>query len=72
MKDLSFFKNSSGLFGAEIATEFGTNTVNYVEELTSLEDSINAFESYKTSSDQFKEMLLNFGTLEHLIKCSVE
>ncbi len=61
MKDLSFFqKNSSGLFGAEIATEFGTNTVNYVEELTSLEDSINAFESYKTSSDQLKGNVAEF------------
>ncbi len=55
-----FQKNSSGLFGAEIATEFGTNTVNYVEELTSLEDSINAFESYKTSSDQLKGNVAEF------------
>lgn len=55
-----FKKNSSGLFGAEIATEFGTNTVNYVEELTSLEDSINAFESYKTSSDQLKGNVAEF------------
>ena len=35
-----FQKNAGALFGADIATEFGTSTVNYVEELTSLEDSM--------------------------------
>lgn len=38
-----FQKNAGALFGADIATEFGTGTVNYVEELDALEDSINAF-----------------------------
>lgn len=41
-----FQKNAGALFGADIATEFGTGTVNYVEELDALEDSINAFKGY--------------------------
>ena len=38
-----FQRNADALFSAEIATEFGTKTSNYVEELTALEESINAF-----------------------------
>lgn len=55
-----FRKNAVGIFGAEVAAEFGTSTVNYVEELTSLENSINAFEGYKTSSAQLKGDVAEF------------
>lgn len=55
-----FQKNAGALFGADIATEFGTSTVNYVEELTSLEDSINAFKGYQTPSAQLKGDVAEF------------
>lgn len=55
-----FQKNAVGLFGAEAATEFGISTVNYVEELTSLENSINAFKGDKTSSAQLKGDVAEF------------
>ena len=47
-----FQRNADALFSAEIATEFGTKTSNYVEELTALEESINAFKDYKTPSQK--------------------
>ena len=55
-----FQKNAGALFGADIATEFGTGTVNYVEELDALEDSINAFKGYQTSSAQLKGDVAEF------------
>ena len=55
-----FQKNAGALFGADIATEFGTGTVNYVEELNALEDSINAFKGYQTSSAQLKGDVAEF------------
>ena len=55
-----FQKNAGALFGADIATEFGTNTVNYVEELTLLEDSINSFKGYQTPSAQLKGDVAEF------------
>lgn len=56
-----FFRNNSGgLFGAEIATEFGNGTVGYIEELTILEDNINSFKGYLTPSDQLKGDVAEF------------
>lgn len=55
-----FQNNSSSLFGAEVASEFGTGTVNYVEELTTLEKNINAFEGYQTSTAQLKGDVAEF------------
>ena len=55
-----FQRNADALFSAEIATEFGTKTSNYVEELTALEESINAFKDYKTPSAQLKGDIAEF------------
>ena len=55
-----FQKNAGALFGAEMASEFGTKTVNYVKELTELEDNINAFEGYQTSPAQLKGDVAEF------------
>ena len=55
-----FQRNSDALFGAKIATELGTKTINYVEELTALEESINAFIDYKTPSAQLKGDIAEF------------
>ncbi|HHU53643.1 MAG TPA: hypothetical protein GXZ43_06175 [Clostridiaceae bacterium] len=55
-----FQKNAGALFGSEISAEFGTNTVNYVEELTLLENSINDFEGYQTPSAQLKGDIAEF------------
>lgn len=55
-----FQKNAGSVFGAEMASEFGISTVNYVEELTTLEDSINAFEGYHTPSAQLKGDVAEF------------
>ena len=55
-----FQRNADALFSAEIATEFGKKTSNYVEELTALEESINAFKDYKTPSAQLKGDIAEF------------
>jgi len=55
-----FRKNAGSLFGAEIAAEFGESTTHYVEELTALEQNINAFEGYQTSSAQLKGDVAEF------------
>lgn len=55
-----FQKNASAVFGADVAAEFGTSTVNYVKELTTLEKSINAFEDCKTPAAQLKGDIAEF------------
>lgn len=55
-----FQKNAGALFGADTVSEFGMSTVNYIEELTSLEDSINAFKGYQTQSAQLKGDVAEF------------
>lgn len=55
-----FQRNAAGLFGAEVATEFGTSTVDYIEELTSLENNINAFKGCQTPSAQLKGDVAEF------------
>lgn len=55
-----FQSNAASLFGSEIASEFGTGTVNYVEQLNILEKNINAFEGYQTSTAQLKGDVAEF------------
>ena len=55
-----FRENASALFGSDIATEFGDNTTQYIKELTTLENNINAFEGYKTPSAQLKGDVAEF------------
>jgi hypothetical protein len=55
-----FLRNAGALTGSEIATSFGESTSNYVEELTTLENNINAFEGFKTSSAQLKGDVAEF------------
>ncbi len=55
-----FQKNAGAVFGADIAMVLGTSTVNYVEELTTLENNINAFNGYQTSVAQLKGDVAEF------------
>lgn len=55
-----FQKYSGSLFGAEVASEFGSGTTNYIEELTELENSINAFKGYQTPAAQLKGDVAEF------------